>query len=139
MGVVYLHSRGVCHGGIFIQPSIHRFVPTTLTPCTDLHTRNFLLSGPNLDSLSPDEIHKRYRLDKAPITRFDGAAVEPRAPPYAVYSMHIKMSAEQLIDPIVRISDYGTSFVLAAGPSPQLHTPALYLSPPKASSTNPSH
>lgn len=66
MGVAYLHSRGVCHGGMFIQPSIHHFDPTTLTPCPNLHTRNFLLSGPNLDSVSPAEIHKRYRLDKLP-------------------------------------------------------------------------
>ncbi|OBU01581.1 hypothetical protein VE01_00323 [Pseudogymnoascus verrucosus] len=109
MGVSYLHSRGVCHG--------------------DLHTRNFLLRGPGLDSLSPDELYNRYRLDKAPVTRVDGAAVEPHAPPYAVYPVHIKMSADKLVDPIVRISDYGTSFAVATEPSPKLHTPALYLPP----------
>jgi serine/threonine-protein kinase SRPK3 len=27
MGVAYLHSRCACHGGMFIQPSIHRFIP----------------------------------------------------------------------------------------------------------------
>ena len=91
--------------------------------------RNFLLSGPNLDSLGPDELYKRYRLDKAPVTRFDGVTVEPRAPPYAVYPMHIKMAADQLVDPIVRIYDYGTSFVVADELSPELHTPALYLPP----------
>ncbi|KAK3386145.1 kinase-like domain-containing protein [Podospora didyma] len=109
MGVSYLHSRGVCHG--------------------DLHIRNFLLSGPNLDSLSPEELYERYRLDKVPITRVDGEAIEPHAPAYAVYPLHIKMAADRLVDPIVRISDYGTSFVAAAEPSPELHTPALYLPP----------
>ena len=84
----------------------------------DLHTRNFLLCGPDLDRLSSDELCNRYRLDKVPVTRVDGAAVEPHASPYAVYPMHIKMSADKLMDPIVRISDYGTSFVVASEPSP---------------------
>jgi serine/threonine-protein kinase SRPK3 len=95
----------------------------------DLHMRNFLLCGLGLDCFSPDELYKRYRLDKAPVTRVDGATVEPRAPPYAVYPMHIKMPADKLVDPIIRISDYGTSFVVATEPSPELHTPALYLPP----------
>ncbi|KAK3386468.1 hypothetical protein B0H63DRAFT_384865, partial [Podospora didyma] len=34
-----------------------------------------------------------------------------------------------LVDPIVRISDYRTDFVAAVEPSPELHTPALYLPP----------
>ncbi|KFY43350.1 hypothetical protein V495_04012 [Pseudogymnoascus sp. VKM F-4514 (FW-929)] len=105
MRVSYLHSHGICH------------------------TRNFLLRGPNLDSLSPDELYSRYRLDKAPITRVDGAAVEPRAPPYAVYPIYMKMHADKLVDPIVRISDYGTSFVVATEHSPKLHTPPLYIPP----------
>lgn len=41
------------------------------------------------------------------------------------------MSADKLVDPIIRISDYGTSFVVATEPSPELHTPALHL-PPEA-------
>ncbi|KAI1195787.1 kinase domain-containing protein [Nemania serpens] len=109
MGVSYLHSRGVCHG--------------------DLHLRNFLLCGPDLNHLSPDELYKRYRLDKAPVKRVDGAAVEPHAPPYAVYPMHIKMPADKLVDPIIKISDYGTSFTVVTETSPKLHTPALYLPP----------
>ncbi|KFY91104.1 hypothetical protein V498_05693 [Pseudogymnoascus sp. VKM F-4517 (FW-2822)] len=110
MGVSYLHSRGVVM-------AVH------------LHTRNFLLCGPNLDRRSPDKLYNRYRLDKIPVTRFDGAAVEPRAPPYAVYPMRIKMPADMLVEPIVNISDYGTSFMVATEPSPELHTPALYLPP----------
>ncbi|KFX91516.1 hypothetical protein V490_05847 [Pseudogymnoascus sp. VKM F-3557] len=60
MGVSYLHSHGVCHG--------------------DLHTRNFLLRGSNLDSLSTDELYSRYRLDKAPITRVDDVGRQTRRP-----------------------------------------------------------
>ncbi|KAF2458135.1 kinase domain-containing protein [Lineolata rhizophorae] len=90
---------------------------------------NFLLRGPDLDKLSPDELYKRYRLDKVPVTRIDGAAVEPHAPPYAVYPMHINMAADKLVDPIVTISDYGTSFILPTNCSPELHTPPLFLPP----------
>jgi serine/threonine protein kinase len=39
------------------------------------------------------------------------------------------MAADQVVDPIVRIYDYGTSFVLGNEESPELHTPALYLPP----------
>ncbi|OBT69530.1 hypothetical protein VE03_01057 [Pseudogymnoascus sp. 23342-1-I1] len=39
------------------------------------------------------------------------------------------MPADKLVDPIVTISDYGTSFVVATERSPELHTPALYLPP----------
>ncbi|KAL2018660.1 hypothetical protein VTK56DRAFT_495 [Thermocarpiscus australiensis] len=45
--------------------------------------------------------------------------------------MYIRTPANTLLDPIIRISDYGTSFVAATEQSPKLHTPALYL-PPEA-------
>ncbi|KAJ8126402.1 hypothetical protein O1611_g7237 [Lasiodiplodia mahajangana] len=109
IGISYLHSREVCHG--------------------DLHLRNFLLCGPDLNYISPNELYKRYRLDKAPVRRVDGTAVEPHAPPYAVYPMHIKMSADKLVDPTIKISDYGTSFTVSTETCPKLHTPALYLPP----------
>ncbi|KAI0915065.1 kinase domain-containing protein [Ustulina deusta] len=108
MGISYLHSRGVCHG--------------------DLRLRNFLC-GPDLTYFSPNELYKRYRLDKAPVRRVDGAAVEPYAPPYAVSPMHIKMPADKLVDSIIKISDYGTSFTVSTETSPKLHTSALYLPP----------
>ncbi|KAI1109260.1 kinase domain-containing protein [Nemania sp. NC0429] len=109
MGVSYVHSRGVCHG--------------------DLHLRNFLLRGPDLNHLSPTEISTRYRLDKTPVQRVDGAGAESHAPPYAVYPLYIAMPAKKLTDPIVTISDYGTSFIVSAETTPKLYTPALYLPP----------
>ncbi|OAA37002.1 Protein kinase domain containing protein [Metarhizium rileyi] len=109
MGVAYLHSRGICHG--------------------DLHLRNILFRDPHIGELSPNLLYKSYRLDQAPISRVDGATVEPHAPPYAVYPMHMKMAADKLIDPLITISDYGTSFNLATERSPKLHTPPLFLPP----------
>ncbi|KAF6785366.1 protein kinase domain-containing protein [Colletotrichum musicola] len=99
--------------------------------------RNFLFYtqdlNQNLKCLGSDELYKCYRLDKASITRFDGAPAGPHAPPYAVYPMHVKTPADELLDPMVGISDYGTSFVVSTDAEvlqkPKLHTPALYLPP----------
>lgn len=82
-----------------------------------------------MDKLSPDELHRRYRLDTTPVTRVDGAPPGPHAPSYAVYPMDMNMAADKVVDPIVKISDYGTSFVLATERSPELHTPPLFLPP----------
>ncbi|KAK9437321.1 rho type Ras-like GTPase [Metarhizium brunneum] len=99
------------------------------SPNPDLHLRNVLFRDPHVGQLSPDLVCKSYRLDQAAISRVDGAAVEPYAPPYAVYPMHMKMAADKLRDPIITISDYGTSFILATERSPELHTPPLFLPP----------
>ncbi|KAK4040217.1 protein kinase dsk1 [Parachaetomium inaequale] len=112
LGLSYLHSRGVCHG--------------------DLHIHNFLIYGRNIDHLSPDELYTRYAFNTAPVRRVDGAPPEPHAPPYAVYSMPIETPANELADPTIKISDYGTSFVTTTtdnNPPPELCTPTLYLPP----------
>lgn len=92
---------------------------------------NFFLYGLNIDHLSADELYTRYAFDTAPVRRLDGASPEPHAPPYAVWSMPIETPADELADPIAKISDYGTSFVVADTPEPELCTPTLYR-PPEA-------
>ncbi|KKZ60280.1 hypothetical protein EMCG_04991 [[Emmonsia] crescens] len=54
----------------------------------------------------------------------------PHAPPYVTYPMVWNMPANEITDPELIISDYGTSFVISQTPSLTLHTPALY-SPPE--------
>lgn len=98
-------------------------------PNLDLHLRNILFRDSKISKLSPDLLSQNYRLDQAPIHRVDGSAVEPHAPPYAVYPVYIKTAADKLIDPIITISDYGTSFNLATERSPKLYTPPLSLPP----------
>jgi serine/threonine protein kinase len=88
-----------------------------------------LIYGPNIDRLSPDEIYKLCPVCKSPVKRVDGTPVEPHAPPYSVHPLRSHIPANRLIDPRVKISDYGTSFVVADKPSPKLHTPSLYLPP----------
>jgi len=92
---------------------------------------NFFIYGLNIDHLSRDELYSAHDFDTEPVQRVDGAAPEPHAPPYAVRSMPIPTPANKLVDPIVKISDYGTSFVTADNPSPELCTPTLYR-PPEA-------
>jgi serine/threonine protein kinase len=41
----------------------------------------------------------------------------------------MKMPADRLFDPLIRISDFGTSFIWPSDHSPQLHCPPLYLPP----------
>lgn len=94
-----------------------------------MHLRNILFRDSKISKLSPDLLSQNYRLDQAPIHRVDGSAVEPHAPPYAVYPIYIKTAADKLIDPIITISDYGTSFNLATERSPKLYTPPLSLPP----------
>ncbi|KAJ6051001.1 kinase domain-containing protein [Penicillium canescens] len=111
LGLSYLHANGICHG--------------------DLHLRNFLLRVPDFDSLSVDKLYKRFgKPYEVPIRRVDGKPGEPHAPPYAIYSMVLSMPANEVHNPEIIISDYGTSFIVADTPTPTLHTLALY-SPPE--------
>lgn len=43
--------------------------------------------------------------------------------------MGFSMRADKLFDPMITVSDYGTSFKIATGSSSKLHTPALYAPP----------
>jgi hypothetical protein len=95
---------------------------------------NFFIYGLNIDHLSPNELYTRYAFDTAPVRRVDGTPPSPHAPPYAVWSMPIPTPANTLLNPLIKISDYGTSFVAQSTgdkPSPPLCTPTLY-QPPEA-------
>jgi len=100
-----------------------------LTQHADLYLMNILLRGPNIDNLQPHELYKRFRLFKSPVRRVDGAPIDEHAPPYGLDAMQIIISADKLIDPIVTISDFGTSFDVATEPSPKLCTPPHFLPP----------
>ena len=102
-----------------------------LIPYLDLHMHNYLIYGFNVDNLSPDAIRDRYSLNTSPVKRVDGAPPEPHAPPYAVLPIPIKTPADTLVDPVIKISDYSTSFLVSNNPTPELCTPDLYR-PPEA-------
>lgn len=92
--------------------------------------RNFLLRIPNFDHLSRSELYKRFdKPHEVPIRQVDGKPGEPHAPPRAIFPMTLNMPANEVDDPEVIISDYGTSFIISQTPSPTLYTPALYAPP----------
>ncbi|RJE23150.1 CMGC SRPK protein kinase [Aspergillus sclerotialis] len=110
LGLSYLHANGICH--------------------EDLHLHNFLLRIPDFDSLSTDELYKRFgKPSEVPIRRVDGKPCEPHAPPHAIYPMALSIPANEVDDPEIIISDYGTSFIVSQTATPTLHTPALYAPP----------
>lgn len=96
--------------------------------------RNFLICDTAETEIYPlisNELYKRYPLSKKPIRTVDNAPVDQHAPPETIYPLYLPTPADKLIKPLIRISDYGTSFLAATESNPKLHTPALYL-PPEA-------
>ena len=89
--------------------------------------RNFLLRIPDFDALTTDELYKRFGEPyEVPIRRVDGNPSGPHAPPHAIYPMALSMPANEVGNPEIIISDYGTSFIISQTTSPTLYTPALY-------------
>ncbi|KAG8162661.1 hypothetical protein KVR01_007139 [Diaporthe batatas] len=120
LGLLYIHNHGICHGGSF----------STLTNLSDLHLCNFLLGVPSFDHLATEELYELHGEPyPVPVRRLDGKDPQPHAPSHAIYPMSMQMPADEVMDPEILISDYGTSFVVSQEPNPNLHTPALYLPP----------
>lgn len=44
---------------------------------------------------------------------------------HVLYAIHMKMAADKLVNPIVKLSDYGPSLLLATEHAPEIHTPPL--------------
>ncbi|RYP77389.1 hypothetical protein DL771_001184 [Monosporascus sp. 5C6A] len=80
--------------------------------------------------MTTTELYGRYgKPEEAPVSRVDGKAPEPHAPPHAIYPMTQSLPASKTFDPEIVISDYGTSFVASQTPSPTLYTLPLYRPP----------
>ena len=131
MGMSYLHSNDVCHGGKYKLILASEIYHSTYLTLADIHLHNILLRAPNFDSLNTEELYERYgKPHGVPIVREDGKPSKPHAPQQAIYPMNLNMPADRMINPGIIISDYGTSFVVSQTSSPKIHTPALY-SPPE--------
>lgn len=130
MGVEYLHSKGICHGGMQFRAfdSLRRY---SHLYHLDLRLGNILLREPHIGELSPAAL-AIYQVLTAPIQRVDGSPVSPHALPHAVYPLFLEQHADKLTDPVVLISGYGTCFAVDA----HLNTPAPYL-PPEDSFSEP--
>lgn len=92
--------------------------------------QNFLLRIPNFDALSAAGLYERYgKPNEVPVRRVDEQPPEPHAPSHAIYPMALVMLANEVKDPEIIISDYGTSLIVSETLSPTLYTPALYAPP----------
>ncbi|KAL9598708.1 MAG: hypothetical protein Q9219_004321 [cf. Caloplaca sp. 3 TL-2023] len=99
----------------------------------DLHPQNILLSIPDRDSLFKDEIYRVLdKPRKVEFKRFDGAPLGPEAPSHAIWPAFTFISSTEVIDPRIRISDFGEArFGADLGTKQELNTPPAYL-PPEA-------
>ena len=98
----------------------------------DLHQNNFLVYGLDESLTNHDALRKRYKFRAVPVERIDGKEIGPHAPPYGVHPIYsAEMSAATITNPLVKISDYGTSFRPGVDETRPLLTPAIYR-PPEA-------
>ncbi len=80
--------------------------------------------------MSVDEAYQHYGEPSSTlIKRLDGGVVEPHAPSRAVYPALVGMVCDEILDPELLITDYGTAFEVARGTRVKLRTPAMSLPP----------
>lgn len=68
---------------------------------------------------------------KVPILRLDKAPLRPEAPLHAIIPRNLIIPGNEVTEPEIRISDFGTSFTMEEADSATLHTPGILL-PPEA-------
>lgn len=129
LGLSYMHSRSVGHGGEYESPFFS--TDTHFQPLTDLHCRNILLQTTDMDALSVPEIYERFGEPfHVPVSRADRLPTGPEAPSYAVIPMNLIVPSNQMTSCKVKIADFGSSFLFGKEPK-TLHTPTALL-PPEA-------
>ena len=129
MGLAYIHSCGITHGGKWENP--HSILAARLTswPGPDLHLNNILLPGPELDAWTVDEVYKNLGEPKRePNRRVDDGPLGPEVSSYSVFPVDMTIPAERIEKSRIRISDFGEAF--SGEPPKTLRTP-IFLLPPE--------
>ena len=62
--------------------------------------------------MSAEGLYDRYGLDKETIIRRDGQPLDCHAPSHAAYLLDMGIAGDTMVDPVVNLSDLGTSFHL---------------------------
>ncbi|KAL8869516.1 MAG: hypothetical protein Q9174_004217 [Haloplaca sp. 1 TL-2023] len=97
LGVHFLHKAGVIHG--------------------DLHSANFMLEIPNIDSLSVDELYRKFSAPyKETVQRIDGKPLDSSAPSYTVLNIHAWVRAENVTESDTIITDFGEAYLAESEP-----------------------
>lgn len=127
LGLAYIHSQNLCYGGTTVTTHVvgvwHSHLQISIRG-TRYFSAQILATYPL--GIFANTI--TAYLGKVPLTRVDGKDVRPHSPQHAICSMGMTMSADNLVDSIIKISYFGISF-------PELYKPAFSL-PPETSSTS---
>lgn len=86
--VVFLHTQGVVHAGVWISPQF--LLLSIQTSCfVDLHPGNILLRLPEtLNTLSLDQLYRKFGYPEAePVVRLDGRRLCNSVPTHGIMSM----------------------------------------------------
>ena len=130
MGLAYVHSCGVTHGGMWVT----QFQQVLLSGLinyylSDLTPSSILFQIPNFDSWTTDEVYKKFgEPQKVPNERVDNGPLGPEVPLYSIYRANMVIPAHQVKCNKIRISDFGEAF-LSDNPPKTLHTRMLWLPP----------
>lgn len=134
LGLEYIHSCGVIHGGIYNFPlgpfALHLSLGDSYKQ-TDLHSNNILFSFLYTSSRDVGDLYKQMREPRRlPVERYDKEPTGPEAPEYCVPPGVIRQVCHKMTEADARIviSDFGESFFSSDHPK-QLNTPTLLLAP----------
>lgn len=129
LGLDYLHTQGITHGGKIPLSSLVPFSCYLLI--LDLHTRNLAFTIPCLDHLSEEDFCKELGdIRRAEFKRRDGGPLEPGLPKYLVGSAFFPKYLYPLSPSTnIKIVDFGQAF-LSKSPPATVCTP-IVLRPPE--------
>lgn len=111
LGLEYIHSCGVVHGGEF-KSNENFYQVSELIVVVDLHSRNILLNRPGLEYFTEAEVVEHLEEpERLEVTRHDGQPHGPEAPDYCVTPAFMGMRAEDVpANLTIVISDFSHSF-----------------------------
>jgi serine/threonine-protein kinase SRPK3 len=117
LGLAYMHSRGVIHGGKLAttDPLSSSF----LTLCyADLTMNNIVLQSPDILKLSPGQLYWKYGDPKRiPVANQNGKGCRKEVPAYSVVKLANTIPASEVVGSDIVISDFGEAHILPSKPT----------------------
>lgn len=135
LGLAYIHSCGVLHGGQNSFFSLHVRQASAAFGLIahrvpDLHGGNISFEVPGLDSWNDEQIREHFgEPSMNMVSRLDDKPVGPEVPPYTVEPAYISGPVEEGLTRCIKIIDFGEAS-FSKEERKKLHTPIL-LQPPE--------
>lgn len=135
LGVQFIHSQGIVHGGTYIDILISTLPLHRANLSTDLHPGNILLQlPPDMQNMTLEQFRAKTRdPETEPVVREDGAPLDPGVPSELVIPIWLGVDSDKatLADGSIMIADFGEAFDPRDKNEYTCHTPLL-LAPPEA-------